>query len=328
MKSGKWLGIPVHALGGLFIARWLAITGLIIAALVGGGFGIAKLGQSFDPTTREGYTFGARSRSETAELKKLNELVIKQKAAIAKLQGDVANEKEMRKRENALWEKQEKKLKKKLEEQASKIGKIESNIETLENEKSKLEAKLDVAEADLEVTKAELKAEQSTRNQTEKELKRALAQIKDAEKEKKAVQSALAVATVRVQKLDDRILEFEAILADPRDGSTAQLHSFIKNYWKDVGSRRLDRVLAAWSKPNEKELRGLINKIEWVKVKKVAAKPPSRDKNGDMTSAAYVCITSKNQGQSEDDWAGTMSLREDRFGWRIERMNLNKGPCY
>ena len=84
----------------------------------------------------------------------------------------------------------------------------------------------------------------------------------------------------------------------------------------------------AWLKPNVNELRALIMNIEWVKVKKVAAKPPSPDKNGGITSAAYVCITSKNQGQSEDDWAGSMHLSKGLSGWKIEHMNINKGPCY
>lgn len=329
MTSRNWLGIPVHALGRLFIARWLAITALVIAALIGGVFGVAKLDKIFDPNTGGNPTTGgARSRSETAVLKQLNALVAELKATIAELDGKVANKTLMLEREKASRKELKKRLEKMLEEQASKLGKIESKNKKLENEKSNLVAKLDIAEADIEVTKAQLKAVNATRERVEKNLERTLAQIKDTEKEAKAAQSALAGASARVQKLDDRILELETILADPGDGSTTQLHTFVREYWQAVGSRQFYRVLAAWSKPNEEELRGLINKIEWVKVKKVAAKPPSRDKNGDMTSAAYVCITSKNQGQSEDDWAGTMSLREDRFGWRIERMNLNKGPCY
>ena len=78
MRSRKWLGIPVSAVGWLFFVRWFVIAGFAIAMLVGGGYSIAILGQRFGLNTGGGYPFiGEPNRSESAKLKQLNELVAK-----------------------------------------------------------------------------------------------------------------------------------------------------------------------------------------------------------------------------------------------------------
>ena len=224
MKSrSEWLGIPVHALGALFIARWLAIAGFSISMLVFGVYSIAMLGQRFNLITGGEYRRIVKpDHSESAKLKQMNTLIVEQKGTISMLQEEVDNINSMLEFEKAMRGK----LEKKLEEQAKTIGKLNSDIDRLESEKSKLKAMADVAKADLKLAEAKIKAEQSTRIQAERELKRALAKIKVTEKDAKAAQSALDGATSRVQRLDHRIFNSRQFWRPTRriHGSAAQVY--------------------------------------------------------------------------------------------------------